>query len=111
MRVLRPFFLLGVMAFLFAGIGLFVRGFRQSSFESKLTSLSTVREVEARVGSPIYVFDSYGGWFGSNLIIKREFDRGYTIRVYRVQRIPPRFLVIKVSPDKNTVTGSGIETS
>lgn len=85
--------------------------FKQCRFERDLLMISTVSEVENQLGKPSYIFEQEGGWFGSTLILKEEFDEGFTIRVYRVRKIPPRFLIIKVSPDGKSIKGANIETS
>jgi hypothetical protein len=72
--------------------------------------LRKVCEIEKVLGKPSYIFDSQGQ-FGKSLVTFNDFKDGITIRVYLVNKMPPRFLVIKVSKNKETVIDSIIETS
>jgi|694.fasta_scaffold29008_10 hypothetical protein len=111
MKFIKLIFFISVLVFFCTFLTLLIRHKNQLRFETELLSLVSVVNVESKVGTPNYVFNSYGGWFGKELITKKEFEAGLTIRVYLVQKIPPRFLILKVSPDGMTIVDSDIEKS
>jgi hypothetical protein len=101
----------GFLALLVLGSLYFLKSVNQARFESKLRSFQDVAEIEAHTGGPIYVLRQAGGQFGRGIITDEEFIKGFTIRVYVVKKIPPRFLVIKVALDGIKVMRATIETS
>jgi hypothetical protein len=82
-----------------------------ANYENFLLLIRNVPELEKETGDPAYVFNESVHWFGNGLIEKDDYDEGYTLKVYSIRKIRPRFLVVKVHPNGWTITGSRIETS
>lgn len=98
-------------AALVGGMWTFVRVYSQKKFEEEILSLAKVSAVEERIGGPSYVISEPGGWFGRGMVDSVEFEDGVTLRVYLIQKVPPRFLVVKVASGSDIVEISQIETS
>lgn len=79
--------------------------------EELLLNLSTVDMMEEELGPPSYVFDGPGGWFGRGMATKEEFAEGIELRVYLVQRLPPRFIVVKTFKGSREILSSRVERS
>jgi hypothetical protein len=111
MKTLRIISILCFAAFSACGFWILLRAHTQKQLDKQLTSLTKISEVEDKIGDPSYVISAPGGWFGKGLVSASEFDDGATIRVYLIQDIPPRFLVIKVVSGNDIIEFSRIETS